>query len=273
MNISEPDEFDVFLQGIEKQSVPDIDKEAYINMREAEAAEVLTQLGYLSLAEDNERTAVFYRRVDAYLDKAYIGTTVEERSGLVQATINMQHQREIGIIEAVKVAALANKVGMDFEGLTFAQACETKKVQIARLYIMYKLRNDHMFIKFANQFIPGDAVSVDDENMTGYVIDALDTVAHQNESLKDSHVIIHEAYLYSGVDPNDESDEGIKIRSSALLLITSGEVLSHLQNGTNASANRQEKLYMMARQRGLDADITKRIINFIDFTFPFPAAS
>jgi len=156
--------------------------------------------------------------------------------------------------------ALAHGATPDYQ-----TASHYKKQLTADLLVLEQYEPDDPWIILVNDLVPGDSLSPDNPQDDPYLLEAYESLANKETEDQQKLEPLHKAYEIAGINYSQPSTQDVEMMSAVAQMMISG------MRGTgaeNQAAQRQSTLAGIARKHDLAPDITKRLITYIEMTYP-----
>lgn|GEM_PF-5431654 len=262
------DQFNAFLKGINQDYQNELVKSFYKKEIEEEARAALEAVHFEPLEEGSERYRRLWDEIEAELREHYASEVSNEDFESYVAQECAARLLAMSVTEEAYIATI--------EMLYFAahQADETKRDPVvirqtkmgimADMVIVGQILTDSPLMRFANDFAPGGSVDFEDPEMQPYLVESLEKVKHTRAATQRSSEIVKIAYKIAGIESrHNEEVERIQNAIRDMLLVSDYE-----EGGVRDHANRQEALYNIAREAGLDLYVTQKLVAYFEETFP-----
>lgn len=250
---SPPDEFDEFLE----RAANSEDERLAGELRHLKIHDIiqdgLIRANYRSLEHDREYAL---RELEGYRTSARLLAATSEEGEV------SEQQIELDALTAAEYRALTERFIITIAAMEVSRsltaprphdaATARKKELFAELLVAEQLSRNRPLYVFLNDVLPGDPVDADSEDMLPYYATAMKTVTDYEKLKLRDEMIIQDSLIAAGVD--DSGD------------VTRYSIAAHLiyrsSLGEKSDADREEAMYIAARQQRLEHQIAQKMIGY-----------
>ena len=259
------DDFDSFLSDLNKEPVVAFDSQQLAQDLEARFENVLEQLEYQSLGEENERsTALRHEFLDA-ITRLHPDIDFETAEALAKTNFEVMAMNEAVVLTSIKMTLFSVEYTIANGTLDPENITASKAKLYTDLLIKNNLDPQDPLLTVLNKSIPGPEFEPKDPALASYFMQSIEEFANEEEKKKLDRELIDEACAFLGVDSHDYTQQNAAKIVSIAHVVFNGRM--HF-NTHNAAANREERIRSAARELSLDETITQGIIRFIEIKFP-----
>lgn len=223
---------------------------------------------YEPLVEGSERYIRQWDEIEARLRERYATEAFDEDFESYVAhecaaqlyAMSVSEDAYIATIEMLDFAAhQADEIRRDPAAIR-----QIKMSIMADMVIGSQILTDSPLMKFANDFAPGGLVDFHAPEMQPYIVRSLEKVEHARTDSRRSNEIVKIAYKIARIEFRRAEDaERIENAIQDMLLAS-----DYKDGSTRDSANRQARLYEIAREANIDPDTTEKLVAYFEETFP-----